>query len=338
MRTYLDINKTALRHNYLRIKNKRGKLLLAVVKSNAYGLGLKEVSRELYSMNCSAFVVNSFEEALIIRKCLIPTPIILLEHLADIRKLINFKITSSVTNLEQLKLLASYNAPLMIQLFFDCGLRREGFSLLEVDEVNDILKKSKLHLTGLLTHHSGPAEYENETARFKKFCSSFSGNLLIHHQASNSMFKEDKLSNAVRVGGALYGLRDEKDYDLKPTLSLYSTIIEKKRVQKGEKVGYEGSPLIKEDGYIYTIPFGYADGWGKERNIVAWIEREILVQASKTMMNHRLLFSKKSFEVGSVIELLGPHLDIFNLAKLYKTIPYELSSSLSPNLRRNITN
>lgn len=336
MKTYLEINKTALRLNYQRIKSKSDKLILPVVKSNAYGLGLKEVSRELYPLNCAAFVVSALEEAISLRKCLILTPILLLENSLDIRKLLNFKITASVTNIEQLQQLASFNTPLLIQLFFDCGLKREGFTLNDLESIKEVLQKSKLHLTGLLTHHSGLQDYELETLSFKKFCNAFNGSLLIHHQASNTLIKEDKHSNAVRVGGALFGLCDNKELDLKPVLSLYSTIIEKKQVHRGDKVGYEGSPLIKEDGYLYTIPFGYGDGWFRERNIVAWVEKEILVQAAKTMMNHRLLFSKKSFEVGSVVELIGPHLDIFNLGRLYKTIPYELSSSLSPNLRRII--
>ena len=46
--------------------------------------------------------------------------------------------------------------------------------------------------------------------------------------------------------------------------------VNKKFVQQGEKVGYDEMGVVAEDGYIYTIGLGYADGWPRNYRTSAY--------------------------------------------------------------------
>lgn len=336
MRAYLKIDRQAIKTNYLNIAKATNKKVLAVVKGNAYGLGIREVARELASLNCPGFVVSSLEEAVAIRKSLIFAPILVLENSSELRQFTAMKLTLAVHSLKQLKELAQLNFPLRIQLNFDIGMHRDGLDPSEAEEALKILKKSRLILLGLYGHHTGLKNYLNETEIFKNIADSFAAvpNLLIHHSASLGLEQADDFSNAVRVGGAIYGLVASDMVQLKPTVSLFAPIWTVAAVQKGESVGYEGGSKVPEDGFIYTLPIGYADGLPRGRKNIGWLDGEILVQVGNTMMNHIMLFSKKEFSVNQEVELFGEHLDLFNLAKLYKTIPYEISTQISPLIHR----
>lgn len=336
MRAYLKIDRQAIKTNYLNIVKATNKKVLAVVKGNAYGLGLREVARELAALNCPGFVVSSLDEAVAIRKSLVFSPILVLESSNEFRQFASMKLTMAVHSLDQLRAIAKMNIPLRIQLNFDLGMHRDGLQADECSTAIEIIKKSRLVLLGIYGHHTGEKNFKTETSVFEKIVEEFKvfPNILIHHSASIGLEKEDDFSNAVRVGGAIYGLVQTGKIKLLPTASLLSPIWNKIKVRKGENVGYQGGAPVPEEGFIYTLPIGYADGLPRNRKNIGWCRGEIMIQVGTTMMNHLILFSKEDIGLDQEIELFGEHLDIFNLSKLYKTIPYELTTELSPFLKR----
>ena len=77
-RTWVEIDRAALRHNLRVVRKMAGKAgVMAVVKANAYGHGLEEVARGLES-GVEVFAVASLGEALHLRKVRKNTPILLL--------------------------------------------------------------------------------------------------------------------------------------------------------------------------------------------------------------------------------------------------------------------
>ena len=122
----------------------------------------------------------------------------------------------------------------------------------------------------------------------------------------------------------------------KTVLKLYSPIWCIKEVKQGEEVGYGNKKTVPENGYIYTIPFGYADGLKRNTTLLGFINGEIIKNVGNIMMNHTLMFSKNKYKIGDEIELIGDNLNINYLSKQYKTIPYEITTSLNPNLKRII--
>jgi len=60
----LRVDLGAIRSNYLEVRRRyRGRVLSAVVKSNAYGLGLEPVVAALSAAGCRVFWVNDLAEA-----------------------------------------------------------------------------------------------------------------------------------------------------------------------------------------------------------------------------------------------------------------------------------
>ena len=163
MRTYIKINKENLRHNYLEIKSKTNKEIIAVVKGNAYGHGIKEISQELALSGCKFFMVASINEALQLRKSLILSPILLLENTSDLKSVLALKLTLSIMSLKQLEDISKTKIPLSIQLFFDLGMKRDGLLPYEALEAKKIISHSNLLLTGIFAHHTCKENYEKET-------------------------------------------------------------------------------------------------------------------------------------------------------------------------------
>ena len=314
MRTYIKINKENLRHNYLEIKSKTNKEIIAVVKGNAYGHGIKEISQELALSGCKFFMVASINEALQLRKSL---------------------ITLSIMSLKQLEDISKTKIPLSIQLFFDLGMKRDGLLPYEALEAKKIISHSNLLLTGIFAHHTCKENYEKETNILTEILKIFDNKIIYHHQSSNYILEKDD-SKFLRIGGALYGLVDMPNINLKTVLKLYSPIWCIKEVKQGEEVGYGNKKTVPENGYIYTIPFGYADGLKRNTTLLGFINGEIIKNVGNIMMNHTLMFSKNKYKIGDEIELIGDNLNINYLSKQYKTIPYEITTSLNPNLKRII--
>lgn len=335
MRTYIKINKENLRHNYLEIKSKTNKEIIAVVKENAYGHGIKEISQELALSGCKFFMVASINEALQLRKSLILSPILLLENTSDLKSVLALKLTLSIMSLKQLEDISKTKIPLSIQLFFDLGMKRDGLLPYEALEAKKIISHSNLLLTGIFAHHTCKENYEKETNILTEILKIFDNKMIYHHQSSNYILEKDD-SKFLRIGGALYGLVDMPNINLKTVLKLYSPIWCIKEVKQGEEVGYGNKKTVPENGYIYTIPFGYSDGLKRNTTLLGFINGEIIKNVGNIMMNHTLMFSKNKYKIGDEIELIGDNLNINYLSKQYKTIPYEITTSLNPNLKRII--
>ena len=92
MRALIKINLKNLKSNFLEIKNKTNKNIIAVLKDNAYGHDLIHVAKLLSILNVNMIALATFEEAISLRKNLIFTPILLFERCSYYRILSSYKI------------------------------------------------------------------------------------------------------------------------------------------------------------------------------------------------------------------------------------------------------
>src|SRR3989344_2258899 len=82
LRTWIEIDRKAVKHNFgvfRKLISKRTKLM-AVVKSNAYGHGLVDFSREMEELGADFLGVDSLTEARALRKEGITLPILVLGY------------------------------------------------------------------------------------------------------------------------------------------------------------------------------------------------------------------------------------------------------------------
>src|SRR5512133_2528932 len=100
--TWIEINLAAIQRNIKRLQAITSKPVMAVVKANAYGHGLLEVSRAAVDAGVIRLCVARIEEALRLREAGIQNPILVLGYVMPelVGEAISNKISVMVNSLE----------------------------------------------------------------------------------------------------------------------------------------------------------------------------------------------------------------------------------------------
>lgn len=337
MRAQITISKQNLISNYVQIKNYSSKEVIAVIKSNAYGIGILEVASILYSSGVHFFAVATLEEAIYLRKNNIGGTILLLERTKEYALAYSYQITISIVSLGQLEEIKKSNVPVVAHLKIDTGMNRLGLSKEDINIIKDS-SLSNVKIKGIYSHIACPTSFKEQEKIFHEICDMIpnKNNMIIHLCSSSYIHKSPSYTTHVRVGISLYGISPFKELNLKEVLSLQVPLVRRKKVLANQRVGYDLEGVIKEDGYLYTAPLGYADGWAKERLTIAYKDT-YLMQVGKTCMDYMMFFSKNKYEEGDYIEIISPSLPCQKMSSIYSTSPYELLSSLSYRIKRKIS-
>jgi alanine racemase len=192
----------------------------------------------------------------------------------------SYGIELSVSNSEQYEVLTSRYPKLRLHIALNTALRREGFTNYE-----EALERARGHaVTGLWTHlpfaYSPPEGTDGLLRGFNQVAQAVvehhraqGSELLVHIGTSASIgMSLGAHANACRIGRLLYGWypldRSRAAVPgLAPCYTLESYAMNSLPVAKGSLIGYRsgntGQPpacLAPDDGYVSTVPLGFADG------------------------------------------------------------------------------
>ena len=366
----IEINSKNILHNldYLQSLQEQAEIF-PVLKSNAYGHGLKEICQILNKTNTKIVAVDSFPEAQIVYKYFSGRVLILGEMPLKAYNYCKLKRTEFIVyNQETLKYLSRYGKKVKIHLFLNSGMNREG-----IDDLDLFIKENKkyidkVEINGFCSHlaeadNSSSDFNQEQEKRFVDGLETLHRNKIypkwIHLGNSAGVFiLKNKIFNAFRPGIAFYGYNPFPESDqnflkanaLKPALSLYSTIIAKHRLKKGSKASYNNSFLAEEDCSIAVIPFGYFEGLdrrfskcikflfkeNKRKNEYFWVKIAGNVCMNLSCIN----FLNKDFNIGDKIQIISDIKDMDNsiekLSKKINIINYELLINLNQSIKRRI--
>lgn len=327
MRSYININLNRIKTNIKEIRKINNKQILAVIKSNAYGLGLIEIAKFLEKENISFFVVSTLLEAITLRKNNIRSSILVLEKSDNYQTYLRYNLIYSLYDLTSLKEIIIKKIPLRMHIKFNTGLNRLGIEENELEELINLIKNNKVNIEGIFTHIADENTYNKQLEKFEFFAKnlSFINKLLIHIDSSRFIDKNN-FSNAIRIGLSLFIGKEN-------ALSLHSPIIKIKEVNKDELIGYHEQEKTPSKGYILTIPLGYADGWNYQRRTIGYIDNHKVQQIGETCMDHMMFFSKDKIK-SPTIELIGDNITIDYLSTIYEESKYNILSTLSYRLDR----
>ena len=284
--TYATVNLAALAHNLSRIKRylSPGCEVMAIVKANAYGHGAVEIAQSLARQNIGQFAVASLDEGIELRLAGLTASIVVLGALFEeqVPDLIAHKLTPVVSDGRILPTLAkaahSQPAPYSIHLKVDTGMGRLGFSPAELLTLLDSpLLHSPLKVEGLMTHL---ADADGADSTFtERQLSSFNALLeqirlrgltvpLVHAANSAAIVRFPGAHfSLVRPGIMLYGYHtlpaSIPDPDLRPVLSLHTTVAQLRTISQGCTVSYNGTFVAQRQTRIAVLPIGYADGYSR---------------------------------------------------------------------------
>lgn len=356
MTNKIDINLNSIVHNLSVIKRAvdAETKVIGVVKANAYGHGLEETARTVWTSGADILAVNSIEEAVSLRVNKIKAPIIILSYVdpADYRKIIDFDLTLTIYDLEQARFLSreaqKQNRWARIDIKVDTGMNRYGFSPYDfLDNYKKILLLEHLKIEGIHSHFSSPSDKdfsEGQISEMKNVLFSLQQNNIlapmVHMAATEATFMYNEAHfDAVRVGLSLYGyygFQAEDCEPLKPALSLKSKIAQIKRVAEGESVGYGRTFVAKKPMKIAVIPIGYYDGYPRSLSG----KSEVLVYGIRTNIVGRICMNNLMIDVtgikcvpGDEVVLIGEQKDEFigadELSAKINTVPNEVLCRLS---------
>lgn len=316
----LEINKNDLKYNVNKILGKAKETnaqVIAVVKINAYGLGIVEFSRFLEENGVDFFAVASPNEAFILRENGIKSKILLMTPVIEediLIKLIEKDIIITIGSGYEIDVINKLNIDkINAHLKIDTGFSRYGFLYNNLEKIKDVFNNEKIDIQGMFTHFSKTLDEKWTKVQFERFTSVIDflkeNNIkpkLVHCCNSTAFFKYSQMHlNAVRIGSAWQGRLPNNIGDLKQIGTLKSRILEIRTVEKGSNVSYTNKYKTKRKSTLATIPLGYMDGINKTRERDTFSKIDNLKTGLKELKN---LFNTKRLKViinGNKCDIVG---------------------------------
>lgn len=355
----LTIDLRAIKRNWQHIRDKVGLSVAvsAVVKANAYGLGVSRVAPALYEQGCREFYVASLAEGLQLRGLLAGDAVIYLlagvaagdELFCADHSLI--PVLSSLSAIESWAIFCDSQSKVLPSVIkFDSGMSRLGLAL---DEVQVFLSSSRLlgasGVIGFMSHLSCADESFSE-ANSQQLASFRAAAMLMQAQvpkirlslanSSGVYLSDDYHFDLVRPGAALYGINPvpEKMNPLVAVVSLKLPILQVKKLKCSSAVGYGGDAVVAAGTILAVAQGGYADGI----NRVLGLRRYGFIGGQRVSLVGRISMDTCIFDVSSVPELQrGDSIDLFvagetlsDLATSKESLGYEILTSLGPRYQR----
>lgn len=359
---WIEIDLKALRHNFGAIKKYVGSntKIIATVKQSAYGHGLIPIARELSCLGVDYFGVGSIDEALNLRYSGFVEPILILTALpkAHTDIILKNRITPTIVdytfavklNNEAKRLKAV--SPVHIKV--DTGMGRLGLYYKDAYQmIKEVSRLKNLSLEGIYTHFpvaDCDREFTNyQIGIFNRLIRRLKNEKLSfrYQHCANSlgiMHYPHAHFNMVRPGLILYGIRPSLNttVPLKPILVLKSKVIFMKNISKGMGVSYGRTFIAKNPTAIATVAVGYADGypWALSNCAKVIIKKHLFPLAGRVCMDHIMVDvgRNSTVKVGDSVILIGRDggvsISAEEVASWAKTIPYEITSRLSPRIPR----
>lgn len=286
-RVYAQIDFDAIEYNIEQMQKNLlpGTKMLAVIKSDGYGHGAIPVAKELETNdNIYGYAVANLEEAVSLRQHGIRKMILILGYSfpEQYETLVAYDISPSVYRLDMARALSEegmrQKKQVNIHLKLDTGMRRIGLLPDEegLKEAKEILSLPNLHSQGVFTHFAKSDETDKTAANqqirlfeaFVKQLEEAGFAFDFKHCCNSAGIIDLQYANMdmVRAGIAFYGVYpsdevNKQAVDLRPALSLKSTIVHIKTVPAGMEVSYGGTYTTTKETTIATIPVGYGDGY-----------------------------------------------------------------------------
>lgn len=357
----VELSASALQHNctvWQRVIGARH--LGMVVKSNAYGHGLREIGRLAETIpEVHTLIVDSIVEARLLRRTGVSKPVLILGYVPQARwsELARMRrVTVVLTSLDQIRTFARViTFPASVQIKVDTGMHRQGVAFAELMESISLLQRNAaIQITGLATHF---ADADGEDATYTQqqidvwgqaiaLYRSQVGEGCFHMAATaGTQFLDRGESQLVRVGIGCYGIDSVSGrmLGLRPVLAMRGRIVGVKSVSAGESVGYNRTYLAVTDRRLALVPAGYNEGVPRALSncgsmVVQGVRCPIVGRVSMNMTVIDISEVQHPVQLEQEVEIISPdpqaEHNVLGIARLAQQIPYEILTSISPGLRR----
>lgn len=254
-----------IEENIKKIRSNTCKKIMAVLKGEAYGLGIEQISEYLED-KVDCFAVSYLYEALKVhsnKDVLIMTPDFKVEDLSGVKE--NFILT--VDDYKTVYKFTNSDRQFRVHIHVNTGMNRFGVNPESLGKFMEDIRSTSdnIHIEGIYTHLNNTANknYTLQQIRQLKSCVSGHANeaLNIHLLNSNGFVKYNEhcdFDNMIRVGGMLYGY-DASDKGYKKVYQHKASPINIYKVEKGKYIGYGNLYKTRKNITVGVLDFGYID-------------------------------------------------------------------------------
>lgn len=337
------INKNNLKTNVQKVRRRVGNnvKICAVVKADAYGLGVENVI-PIIDDEVDFYAVVSVMEALELRKISLEKPILILgaANLKYANECAKSNIRLSISTVQEVEYLnKNLTEKIKVHLKINTGMNRYGITTLkELKAVErEINKSDKIVVEGVYTHFatksSDLAFIEKQYEKFQKMLKNILYKDIIVHCASSFVILNDKkkLCNMCRLGFSLYGDLYDR-LNIKNVVEVRAKVMFIHTISNGETVGYDRTYTANKKTKIAVCSMGYADGFA--RNLSN--KFKVLINGQWASVVGRVCMDCfmvdvtkiKNVYVGSTVTILGEDgknkITLSDIADVINFSPYEV--------------
>ena len=350
----LEIDLAGIVDNWRRLRARLGPgaAAAAVVKADAYGLGMAQVAPALAASGCTLFFVATIDEGLALRRLLPQAEIAVFGGLLPGTSR-DFREARLVPVLNDLAEIAAWRAeataeplPAMIQV--DTGMARLGLVPADVARLAAAPELLEGLALGAVLSHLACADEPAHPLNARQLAAFRAARERLPRApaslaASSGIFLgPDYHFDLVRPGAALYGVNPTPG-QLNPmaqVVRLKGRILQVRDVDRGATVGYGAAHQAERPGRVATVGVGYADGWlrssshrgsggiaGRRAPVIGRISMDLLT-LDVTGIDPALA------AVGGFVDLIDEEHGVDAVAAAAGTIGYEILTALGARYRR----
>jgi alanine racemase len=248
-------------------------LIMAVVKADGYGHGIREAAEAFLAGGADWLGVADLWEAQKLREANIKAPLLVFAPAPNMEKFsLSLDVRSTVCDLETARALASLarkrGKTVKVHMKVDCGMGRLGVLPGEAgDFAGQLIRLEGLELEGIYTHFP-QADNSSLTRRQLAVFLEAEASLkargiqipLVHAANSTALLRfPPSHLGMVRPGTVLYG-QGAHGLSLHPTWRLKTNLVYTRLLPQGHRVGYGGEYKTSRPTLAGVLPLGYADG------------------------------------------------------------------------------
>ncbi len=335
-RLTIDLGAIVANWRALDARSDRGVETAAVLKANAYGLGVAKVAPSLAQAGVRSFFVALAEEGAELREVLGPEPrIYVLSGLmpGDAPILDDYKLVPCLNSREQVEEFIAKLRGLPCAVQIDSGMNRLG---LEPQDFIDLSSELIGLKPCLIMSHLACADLPSHPLNaeqmrvFKAATTVISGTKRSLAATGGILLGPDYHHELVRPGIGLFG--GLPFLDAGPVVNLALPVIQVRDVAPGEAVGYGARWEAQKPARIATVSAGYADGLIRgmaNGKVHLFAGKTACPLVGRVSMDLITVDVTKLADVPSHLEILNTHQGIDDLAQAAGTIGYEFLTALS---------
>ena len=367
------IDTASLSHNISMLKKglAPGAEIAAVVKSNAYGHGVRIAWRAFVEGGATWLCVDSLHEAQELRDDGYTGNLFVMGHIppAHAKTAVSLDVRCMVYDRRQIDALGeaanAASRPLRLVMKLETGTQRQGLTIeAALNLAHYIARFPYLVLEGTATHFANIEDTTDHSFAYEQLrifneyndiltANGFRPTLRTIANSAAGILWPHTHCELVRAGITCYGMWPStecyvsarllgKDVDLRPALTWKTLIAQIKTVPAGSLIGYGCTYETTHESRIAVLPVGYYDGYDRAMSNLAYV----LIRGKRAPIRGRICMNMCMVDVtdipdaepGDDVVLLGRQggecLSAEQLATWAGTINYELTTQIQTNIPR----